>query len=182
MYLGGLMAALPQAIPTIRGRLLLGWMPRQQATSFLLNDCVFDPPIQAAEAERLWEDYRARVEALPQRNYSQPSRLPLTPEEQRHARRFRDFLRTLGPTVVYDVIKIDLRQTVVHQLYVVTERADSYVNRVRSSTGWLQECLPTVARSPAQIRTTVNVSGMNSTAVVELPHAEFIFLPDQTVT
>ena len=34
---------------TLKGRVLLGWMDRDAAVKFLLNDCAFDPPFDAVE-------------------------------------------------------------------------------------------------------------------------------------
>jgi hypothetical protein len=58
---------LTKASGGLRGRVLLGWMARDQATEFLLQECLFDSPITAREAQRIWPKCRKRVEALPER-------------------------------------------------------------------------------------------------------------------
>src|SRR5712691_9659377 len=100
---------------TLRGRVLLGWMSRDQAINFLLNDCVFDPPIDAAAAERIWREYRDRAEAIPERQPIMPARLPLNHNERVHAKQFMRFLNTRGSHDIIDTIKIDLSQLAVHQ-------------------------------------------------------------------
>ncbi|HEY6249432.1 MAG TPA: hypothetical protein VI685_05700, partial [Candidatus Angelobacter sp.] len=126
----------------LRGRVLLGWMARDQATEFLLQECFFDPPITARGAQRIWQKYRKRVEALPERKILAPARLRLSPAEREHAEKFLTYWRSLGPPVSTEVVKIDLFKTVIGQFCVVTKVADSYSARVQGNS-WLHDCLPT---------------------------------------
>ena len=95
-------------IATLKGRVLLGWLSRDAAIQFLLKECVFDPPIDAAAAESIWQDYRTRVDALPVRAQSVPPNLGLTVPKVAHSIKFKNFLASVGPHNVIDVEKLDL--------------------------------------------------------------------------
>jgi hypothetical protein len=163
----------------LRGRVLLGWMARDQATQFLLQECLFDRPITAREARRIWQKYRKRVEALPERKILAPARLRLSPAEREHAEKFLAYWRSLGPPVSTDVIKIDLSKTVIDQFCVVSEVADSYSARVQSSS-WLHDCLPTSQPPPMDITISTKMNGQNTSAVVQVPHGECALFPVRT--
>ena len=77
---------------TLKGRVLLGWMPRDKAVQFLLNECVFDPPLNAVGAEAMWQTYRGRVDTLTNRTYATAANLGLSLPEVAHAKRFRAFV------------------------------------------------------------------------------------------
>lgn len=171
--------ASTSAPQTLEGKVLIGWMERDIAVRYLMTSCAFDHAI--TEAEALWIPYRDRCEALPEREAKAPSRLPLGHEERQHATRFLNALAQMGPHTIQDVIKIDLSQLVVHQLYVACGHSNqNYVNQVRSTAGWLQHALPLAPRSAAQIRTNFMVNGLHTAADIDVPHAEFIFAPDPT--
>ena len=163
---------------TLKGRVLLGWMTRDQAVHFLLNECVHNPVIDAAAAEAIWQSYRDTVNALPARAPAVPANLGLTLPEVAHWTAFRKFLASQGPTDVVDVKKIDLSALTVVQYMVVTDRSAGYQQQVSTSAGWLKECLPTsVVDLPIQIYE--QRTGLQSTeARIEIPHAEFVFLTD----
>ena len=166
---------------TLRGRVLLGWLPRDQAINFLLNDCVFDPPINAAAAEGMWRGYRERALAIPERPPIKLPRLPLTIGEVAHAKQFRNFLNRRGaPHDIIDIIKIDLSQLAVIQHSVVTEKCEVYATRVKTERDWLKECLPTADRSSRIRMTPVRLSGLSTGADIDLPHGEFFFSANKT--
>lgn len=164
---------------TLQGRILLGWMPKDVGVQFLLNDCHFDPPISQDAATLLWEQYRARVEALPDRNFVIPPSMGLSIPEAHHTKIFRRFLDSLGAHDVEGVRKVDLRQLTVIQYYVVTERSQGYRHTVQGND-WLTECLPTTPRNSGDFQMTYMQQGMNTNVQVDLPHAECFFVPDQT--
>jgi hypothetical protein len=163
--------------PTLDGVLLVGWMERDQAVAFLRNDCHFDPSLTDAELEALWQPYRTRVEQLPDRPPTMPQTFSLSAEEQRHAVAFLAFLRQAGNTDVQNVVKVDLRQVAVHQLYVVTERSEGYKLRCSNPAAWLSECLPTSAPQPAPVRLTYRAQALSSEADFDVPHGEWVFGP-----
>lgn len=166
-------------MPNLAGRVLLGWMPRDEAVRFLLNDCVFDPPIDAAMAEAIWLPYRQRVDALPPRNQVIPPNAGLTPAEAGHAQQFGRFLASRGPHDVLGVQKVDLRELTVIQYMVVVDRSNGYAAKVQDPGGWLQECLPTAARN-SQVQFSFQQNGLSTYTEIDLPHAEFLFSPDNT--
>ena len=90
---------------TVKGRVLLGWMPRDRAIALLMNDCVFDPPLSVAAAEALWEEYRDRAAALPERPPAQNRHLPMTGEEKSHAADFKSFIKSRDPKEVVEVCR-----------------------------------------------------------------------------
>lgn len=175
------MASNPAPQNTLNGVLLLGWMDRDNAVTYLMRNCISDPPYTEATAEALWRLYRDRCEALPEREALAPDRLPLTPEERQHANRFLASLNQLGPHTVQDFVKIDLSKLVVHQVIIVASRSnEQYLNRVRNNTGWLNQALPLTPRPGAQITSRVSVNGLHTSADFDIPHGEFIFAPDPT--
>ena len=161
---------------TLKGRVLLGWMPRDDAIKFLLDDCVFDPPIDAAAAETLWRAYRTRVEALPVRAYAVSPSLGLTLAEVAHTTRLMTFLASIGRTEMIGVKKVDLRDLTVRQYHVVTERAQDYTATVQDPHGWLNECLP-LAPNQAQYSWSFQQAGMHSYTEIDVPHGEWMFSP-----
>jgi len=125
---------------TIKAKMLLGWMPRGEALNFLLNDCVFDPPLTEAKALELWEGYRVKVAALPKRVCCVPQRLSLNKREQIAVRDFKKSPKHTTDTI-HDVIKIDPRKVVLHQFYVVTERSEQYLQRMHNDKQRIKHCL-----------------------------------------
>jgi hypothetical protein len=172
-------SGLMNASGALRGRVLLGWMARDQACQFLLQDCFFDPPITAGEANRIWQKYRQRVKALPSRKILAPARLRLSPAEREHAEKFLAYWRSLGPPVSTEVVKIDLLKTVIGQFCVVNEVANSYGARVKSDS-WLNDCLPTSQPAPMDISISTRMNGQSTSAVVQVPHGECALFPMRT--
>jgi hypothetical protein len=154
---------------------LLGWMERDFALQYLLNDCIFDPPLNQEQAGALWQQYRDRVEALPERDANAPAKLELTREEQDAAERFLAPHRASGSTAIRDVIKVDPMGLVVYQLYVVVEKAREYMNHAAARTWCARNCLAVRPRRPQQFqgRSRLNV------ADIQIPHGEFAaaFIP-----
>jgi hypothetical protein len=62
----------------LAGRALLGWMGREQAVKFLMEDCLFSPPLTLAAAEEIWESRKAIVDDLPPEEPSAARKLPLS--------------------------------------------------------------------------------------------------------
>lgn len=174
------MHSVAPAVPrTIRTRVLMGWFAREDAIRFLRTDCCFDTPLSEEDAERLWRPYRDRTEALAERAAPAPARIALSHDERQHAQRFMAFLRTLGPTDIQEVIKVDLRQLVAHQYHVLTEKSETYRNQIASANGWFQEALPCRQLPPPMVRVSFAQNGLNTSANYDVPHGEFAFLPDQ---
>ncbi|HTB10189.1 MAG TPA: hypothetical protein VK752_01385 [Bryobacteraceae bacterium] len=160
-----------QNIKTIEARALIGWMDRDQAVKFLVQDCLFDPPFAEDQALEIWEKYRCAVQRLPPRNATAPIRIPITDHHESEGK--AEFLRRFkGATNILDVIKVDPMKLVVHQLHIVTERSlKHHQASVQSRNGWIKHSLLGDGSQNPQINIQ---SGMNF-ANAQLPHAEFIF-------
>jgi hypothetical protein len=161
---------------TLKGRALLGWMQRDDAIRFLVNDCVFDPPMSQPAAAALWQTYRDRVNALPDRPQQVAANLGLTAAEAGHAARFMAFVATQGHNDIIGVQKVDVRELVVRQFYVATTRSDEYAARLQSPQDWLNETLPCSARG-SQYQVKFQQQGLNTYSEIDIPHAEWIFTP-----
>ncbi len=171
-------------VPTIRARLLPGWMTRDQAIETFTTHCVPSRTVQ--EAITIWEEYRDRASALPLDRAAACPRLPLNADEQAHAQQFMAFLNqyTNGQHQVSEVVKVDLRLMLACQYQVVTERSDGYAQRNQTEAEWMNELLPTVM-PPVQFSGQFslglphNPHPMSSQILIDLPHAECAFLPAQ---
>ena len=68
----------------------------------------------------------------------------------------------------------------VHQLRVVTDKAETYKPTVCTSPGWLKECLPTIGMRPKRLPLAHLRTSLQSTLTEwTLPHAEFFLNYDQ---
>jgi hypothetical protein len=153
---------------THEGRVLLGWMERDEAVHWLMKGCVFEPALTDVAAEQLWRGYRDRVEQLPPRAISSLKRLKLNKTEQNIAERFLTALKAKGATHL-KVIKIDPLGLVVRQLYVNTDKADEHrAAQSGSRASFVRACLPT-DRPAANVNVELRPPGY----CIPLPHAEF---------
>ena len=151
---------------------LLGWFQKDPAIQYLRSECLFDPPLTETQAESIWSRYRSAVEDLGDRAVSLPARLQMNDFECRSATAFLEtFKHRLRVQSIQDVIKIDPRQLVVRQFYVITDRSDNYANEVCTATGWVKHCLPATPPTPKSIKIFPGMNAVN----VEIPHAEFFF-------
>lgn len=146
---------------TVDGVLLLGWMEREEALWWLRDRCWFDPPLNEAQADELWKEYRARVAALPERNIQPVVRMPIPQVHRQHVNNFLTRLR--GPEVT-DVLNINPLDLVVHQTYVVTERANHHAQQ---NTSWAAKTL--VIDRPAP---DIPIRYEDKGVIFSLPHAE----------
>jgi hypothetical protein len=142
-------------------------MQREVALSYLCRDCVEFPPFSEAEAESLWNEYRSRVAALPARDAKSPERLRMTSEEKDAAAKFLAPHRS-NPHI-QDVIKVDPMLLVIHQLYMIPERANPYMEQASSRSWCIRQCL---AVRPSETRMLRGEFRRNS-AEIEIPHREF---------
>lgn len=150
----------------IQGGVLIGWMTRDEAVTFLCDQCAFDPPLSAEQAEAQWRVYRDAVEGLGERDATGPAELPLDREEERAARRFMTHHRQ-APNILR-VVKVDPMRLIVKQLMVVTERSDDYRGQCATSQGWLALGLSTTTTN-AQIQMRFGLNAME----FDIPHAEY---------
>ena len=163
-------------MPTLRGRVLLGWMPRDDAVRFLTTDCEFNPPIDEVAAGALWDAARARVDALPDRPCIKLPNLGFNASELGHQAKFFAFLKSIRAHDVIELRKVDLRELVARQYCIVTQRSDDYALRLQSPKAWLDEMVPTAVK-PQQLRVQSTQTGMDTYSEFDVPHAEFYFGP-----
>jgi hypothetical protein len=116
-------------MPTLRGKLLIGWMSKDEAVKLLMEECVFDPPLTAAQAEEKWQTYKERVDRLHPRAIEAPITQGLTLAEKLSAKRVLN-KRKRGGGHILRVVKIDPRNLTVHQLSVVTEISERYIPKI----------------------------------------------------
>lgn len=159
-----------------RGVVLLGWMDREQAVRFLMEDCWSETPMSVASATLQWDRARSIAAALPNRQALAPKRNPLTAREQDHARLFKEYLRTVGAQGV-DAIKIDPMELVVGQYCVVTDLAARYLAGCPGEDEWLAQALPVGSSNP-QLTASFARNNRDTEIRIDLPHAEFIFGPN----
>src|SRR5580698_5201870 len=74
----------------LAGRALLGWMDREQAVKFLMQDCLFSAPLALGAAEEIWESHRAIVESLAPEVQPGAGKLPMSAADLKASRKFRN--------------------------------------------------------------------------------------------
>lgn len=158
---------MPTAEPkTVDARVLLGWMDRDVAVKYLLEQCFFDPPMSAEQAEALWAHYKTTVDNLSPRTPQPPEKFSLTSAEKVAVNQFRRAYN-FDPNVI-EVIKINPMELLVHQLYVATGISEGYTQTLRNA-GWLECTLLAKRTSPFRWR------GVAPNQIIyEFPHGEFI--------
>jgi hypothetical protein len=151
---------------TLNALLLLGWMERQDALDYLLKGCVFDPPLTEPEAEARWNEYRQRVQALPERHPQPPQRFPIPAGNRGYVTDFLRRFRRAGTDVI-DVINVNPMELVAYQLYVVMDKADEHQNRPVS---WARRTL-VLDRPVCQLPMRIEDGAIK----FSLPHGEHMF-------
>jgi hypothetical protein len=150
---------------TIKAKLLLGWMPQEEAMQFLLDKCVFDQALTPADAVALWKGYRDKVAALPRRVTVVPEFLKLNKREAIAVQDFRKRPRQILDAI-HDVVKIDPRKLVIHQFYVVTERSEEYAKRMHNDKQRIKHCFGLDVQTP-------ETSQNGAVTTIKLPHWEY---------
>lgn len=148
---------------TVDAIVLLGWMERDEAVGFLRDQCYFESALDNQQAEALWNQYHARVEALPVRNIPPTQRYPIPPGEQSLVREFLRRFRGNNSDVT-DVLRVDPMELVAFQTVVVSDRADHHH---RQGGGWSRKTL-VIDRPTANL--PMRIEG--DTIKLILPHAE----------
>ncbi len=155
----------------MRGKVLLGWLTREEAIRYLQQECVFDPPLTEQQAEAHWAERRARVDGLDPRLAPSPPILEMTAAEREAADRFISFYRRAptGLGHIQSVVKLDASGLVLRQLDINLDRANEYMRHARAATWCARNCLAT-ERPNVQMNVTTLPNGWN----FGLPHAEFM--------
>lgn len=148
---------------TLDGILLLGWMEKTEAITWLTEHCWFATPMTVKDAEALWHKYYMIVQALPDpRPIPTLQMKPIPASAQAHAAQF--LARHKGPEVL-DVLNVDPRELVIYQFYVAVTRSDEHAKTGGST--WAQTCLQ-IDRPPSNLP----IRSEGNTIKISLPHAE----------
>jgi hypothetical protein len=113
---------------TLDGIVLLGWMEKSDAVTYLLEHCWFEPQLTQPQAEELWEKYHAAVQALADRTIQPPKRKPIPPSAQVHVKKF-----------LAKHLNLDPRGLAIYQFYVALDRSDQHAKTIKR--GWAETCL-----------------------------------------
>jgi hypothetical protein len=151
---------------TFSGKLLLGWMSKEEALAFLMGQAV--PPLSEAAAIELWESYRQKVAQLGNRGCQKPATGKHSLKEKLAADRIIKASRKNGQRNVKALIKVDPLDLVVHQLRIFEERAEPYVALVCDPVMRVKTCLPSL---PGSIQ--LQFKRVAGKTIIELPHGEF---------
>jgi hypothetical protein len=127
----------------MRGRILLGWLTHDVAAAYLQNQCIFTPPLTAAQAEALWAGKHEMVEALGSRAVPTPAPLPMTAAEREASENFLAWIRRLygGVADIQTVVKLDPRGFVCRQSDISLDRANQHAKHVQAATWAARNCL-----------------------------------------
>jgi len=149
--------------------LLLGWMERDVAVSYLCKECVDLPPYSESEAESLWREYQALVRALPERVAKSPHRLMLTSEEEEAAEKFLAPHRLAGDSHIQEVTKVDPMGLVIHQLFMTLDTAREFMADATTPSWCIRHCLAVRPSAPRALKGDFRMNA----AAIEIPHREF---------
>jgi tetratricopeptide (TPR) repeat protein len=103
-------------------------MGRDEASAFLMDDCIFRVPLSRTGAEEVWQAHKAIVDALPSIESPFPRKIPLSDADLKAARKFR--AKYPGETSITDVVSLNPMDLVVHQLWISTAIAERYKDMV----------------------------------------------------
>lgn len=156
------------AAKTFDGKLLLGWMKRDEAVTALCDACSFDPPLTKSQAEDLWQMQRKKVEELPERPHIPIPELQFEAAEQAAADEFLSGVHKAGAKNVAGIIKIRPGNLLVHQLHLVADISGKYDDVLKTKESWAQRCL-----GIGMLAGAVPISQNGTKVVAQLPHAEY---------
>ena len=123
----------------LSGRALLGWMDKEEAIRFLIEDCLFSASLTVAAATEIWESRKAIVdEMLVAEQLFAPRKLPLSDADLKAVRKFRT--RHPHADSVIDFVKLNPLDLVVNRFWISTVVADGFRDQV-SPEKWLQTAL-----------------------------------------
>jgi hypothetical protein len=150
---------------TVEAKLLLGWMPQQEALDFLLSKCVFDAPLQEADALAIWNSYRDKVTAIGKRACVIPALQKPSLREKMAIKKLKKNPPPMQDTL-HDVVKIDPSALVIHQFYIVTDRSEDYLSKMRTETQRIKVCFGQDQQMPT-------VEDKGTTRIIKFPHFEY---------
>jgi len=168
----GSVSGYPEISPSAAGasglsaRALLGWMDREQALKFLMEDCLFSAPLPSRIAEEIWKFHKTVAENLPPDEPRSIRKLPLSAADLKAARKFRSWHP--DAVSVVDFVRLNPMDLVVHQLWASTAIADGYRDKVAPDK-WLYTAL---LDPPSDSR--LKWRRDDEKVIFDLPHSEFV--------
>ena len=145
-------------------------MNQREALQFLVKEAV--PPLSEEEATNLWECYRQKVTALGNRGCHKPANAAHNLKEKLAADKIVKASRRNGERNVKGLIKVDPLDLVVHQLRILEERAEPYIDLVSDPVTKVKTCLP-----PLPVGRQLPTKRVGGKTIIELPHGEFRIVP-----
>jgi hypothetical protein len=126
---------------SVTTKLLLGWMAEGEAMQWLLREHRGNPPFTPESAKRLWDEYRAKVTALPPRDCAPPPiLLDRTQQEEYAEHRFCQKYRK-NPNILR-VLKLgDPGRLVVYQLMILVSQSERYLADMKDPKRRVRTCL-----------------------------------------
>jgi len=120
----------------MRGKVLLGWLTRDNAVAYLQKTCVFIPPLTTEQGEALWAEKNAAVRALEVRPAPALVEQRMSFEEREAGNRFLNFYRRSpgGLGVIQRVVKVDPRALLCRQWDVNLDKANGYAANIGAAT------------------------------------------------
>ncbi len=160
-----------EQMASVNAKLLLGWMEEAEAMNWLLREYRGDNPFNEATARELWQEYQARVAALPPRACVPPACIA----GRKHNEQYEEncFLAKFSkdPTIVRVVKLDDPGKLVIHQLVIVLPKSEGYLPAMQDERKRVRTCL---GRG-------LNFTGVHPQArrdgnrlIKPVPHAEFV--------
>lgn len=154
---------------TVDARVLLGWMDRREVLKTLLEEAVFPEPLTEQAALQLWEKYKAKVAALGARPAPAPTFEKLVFKEQWARDKFMKKFKKRQATNIRGVVKLNPMGLVIHQLQVILDQSNKYLEAMRSPAKRINVCLG-VGMEHAEVCETHNEGDIIK---IKIPHSEF---------
>lgn len=152
----------------LQARALLGWMKRDEAQKFLMEDCVFENPVSAVRAEEIWLEYKHKVEALPVEEPRPADIVSMSAADIKAIRKFRS--RFPNEQSVVDIVRLNPMELLVHQLWVSPSLAEPYMVSAAPAKWTQTALLDPPSAAPSKPRREGNAM------VFDLPHPEFLLV------
>lgn len=156
---------------TVKAKILLGWLPRYEALSFL-KQCVFNEHKTKKELLGFWEMYRDRVSGLTPRDQCECIAIPMTEAENQAAEAHLARINATPKSCFKpEVIKVSAANILAKQFYVLADKSEEYKNNMSDEAQRANYCFG---------------NGLNCTSplvfrqadqrhwVVDLPHCEYV--------
>lgn len=159
----------------LKAAVLLGWMERDHAITFLRRTCIFESPLSESKARRIWEKYKKGVDSLGPRDAHAPTKLELNEAEKKAAEALLKHYE--GSDNILEVVKIDPFDLVVRQFWVITDHPNGYATACANNAGWIKEALPIPVANKTPDLKKVRIDPY--TIDVHVPHGEFGIFYDQ---